>query len=925
TATTADSDYTATSGTLTFNPGDTTKTFNVTITNDAKNEASETYTVTISNPTNATISDATGTGTITNDDAAPSLSISDVSVAENVGAGVATFTVTLSAVSGQTVTVDYATSDGTATTADSDYTATSGTLTFNPGDTTKTFNVTITNDAKNEASETYTVTISNPSNATISDATGTGTITNDDAVPSLAVNDVTVDEDAGTATFTVTQSAVSGQTVTVDYATSNGTATAGSDYTAASGTLTFNPGDTTKTFNVTITNDTSDEADETYTVTISNPTNATISDATSIGTITDNDVTVDQTDDDNTATGFGGGSHTGTTYTSGVLTLNTTTNNAELDESWTPQWDNLVAYWKMDETSWNGTANEVIDSIGSNHGVRVGDATTTSSAKIGDYAGTFDGTGDYVQIADADNLSFASTTSKLSFSTWVYISGTTGTADQVILGKYNSNASKIEYLFVYNTTNKYLELRVSEDGTSGTFWSTRANLVFDAIGAWFHFVVTLDVGTDTVNYYINGQSYGSVNTAGASINAMENFNEPFRIATVTCLSGSTCGYLNGKIDDVAIWDTVISTDEVAIIYSRQSAKYAGEMKSRIIDSQDASASWTNLDWLTTLPFGKELPSSSESSADYSDLYSDGLMDGLVGLWHLNSNTWSDSSGLNYAGTSGGNVSISSFGLLSNAAEFDGDKDYIELPASSTILSGDTSLTLSAWFKTSLTYDTTGKGVNYGARLFSIYKTDAPAGYSSKIGLGFYGDNTDTLFIYHTPANSALTYTNSGFNDGKWHHLLCTYNATNDELKLYYDGVEVASANSITLSDAGTNLMHIGDFDPADTEGSFNGLIDEAAVWNRALDADEVLEFYRRGANRIKYQVRSCSSADCSDQDALTGDGWQGPGGNYLTYFSELYNNSSISSSCAIPQACAASELSLDGDVQTSSPSLRFDD
>ena len=118
------------------------------------------------------------------------------------------------------------------------------------------------------------------------------TITDDDDPPSLDVDDVTVTEgDNGTvsATFTVSLSTASGWTVTVDWATSDGTATAGSDYTAGSGTLTFAAGTTEQTFDVVVTGDTVDEADETYTVTLSNASKASISDATGTGTITDDD------------------------------------------------------------------------------------------------------------------------------------------------------------------------------------------------------------------------------------------------------------------------------------------------------------------------------------------------------------------------------------------------------------------------------------------------------------------------------------------------------------------------------------------------------------------------------------------------------------------------------------------------------------
>ena len=220
----------------------------------------------------------------------PTLSIDDVTTSNEV-AGNATFTVTLSEVSENTITVNYLTSNGTAT-AGSDYTAiASTTLTFAPGDMSQEFTVAVLSDSLDEANETVTLTLSGAENATISDATGTLTIADDDVAPSLSIDDVTKAEVVGsstTATFTVTLSAASGQTVTVSYATSNGTATAGSDYTAVSATtLTFSAGQTSKTFNVTVLADTSYEISETATLTLSSASNATISDATGTLTITD--------------------------------------------------------------------------------------------------------------------------------------------------------------------------------------------------------------------------------------------------------------------------------------------------------------------------------------------------------------------------------------------------------------------------------------------------------------------------------------------------------------------------------------------------------------------------------------------------------------------------------------------------------------
>jgi uncharacterized protein (TIGR03437 family) len=220
------------------------------------------------------------------------ITINDVSVTEgNTGTVNATFTVTLSAVSENTVTVNYATVDGTAS-APADYQSTSGQLTFNPGDLTRTITVPVNGDTLDEPNETFFINLSGPTNSTLIDNQGQGTIIDNDPPPSLSINDVSVAEgDAGAtpATFTVALSAASGRTVTVNYATADNTAEAGSDFQATSGTLTFNPGDTSTTVSVLVIGDTTFEPNETFLVNLSGPTNASISDPQGVGAIVNDD------------------------------------------------------------------------------------------------------------------------------------------------------------------------------------------------------------------------------------------------------------------------------------------------------------------------------------------------------------------------------------------------------------------------------------------------------------------------------------------------------------------------------------------------------------------------------------------------------------------------------------------------------------
>ena len=299
---TSGTDYTAlTAGTLTFTAGTTTQTIDVTVTGDAADEPDETVEVTLSGPTNATLDTGTGTGTITDDDGAPTVSIDSPSVTEGTGAtgGTLRFTVRLSAASGKQVTVAYADAGTGTATSGTDYTALSaGTLTFAVGTTTQTIDVTVTGDATDEADETVAVTLSTPTNATLAAAaTGTGTVTDDDGAPTVSIDSPSVTEGTGatggTLTFTVRLSAASGKQVRVAYADAGtGTATSGTDYTAITGgTLTFAVGTTTRTIDVTVTGDGTDEANETVAVTLSSPVNATLAAgaATGTGIVVDDD------------------------------------------------------------------------------------------------------------------------------------------------------------------------------------------------------------------------------------------------------------------------------------------------------------------------------------------------------------------------------------------------------------------------------------------------------------------------------------------------------------------------------------------------------------------------------------------------------------------------------------------------------------
>jgi hypothetical protein len=155
-----------------------------------------------------------------------------------------------------------------------------------------------------ESNETFAVNLSAATNATIGDGQGTGTIQNDDNPPTPIVSIGNVARLEGTSatsqyTFTVSLSVATSNTVTVHYSTANGTATAGGDYTATSGTVTFNPGATQKTITVLVAADTTAESTETFAVNLSSPTNATVGDGSGQGAIHNDDLGRDRFETNN--------------------------------------------------------------------------------------------------------------------------------------------------------------------------------------------------------------------------------------------------------------------------------------------------------------------------------------------------------------------------------------------------------------------------------------------------------------------------------------------------------------------------------------------------------------------------------------------------------------------------------------------------
>lgn len=297
-------DYIGITGSVTFAPGQTHETVEVAIVGDTQQEADETFQLLPSGAAGATLANDRAVATIRDDDAPveppqpdePTVSIADVSGPEGDGDGEAQLLVSLSRAAASEVLVDYRTIDATAT-AGLDYRTAVGTLTFTAGQTSRTIKVGLLGDRIDEPDETFEVRLSNARGASLARARATVTILDDDepapppapTLPSISTSDVAVAEDtsAGEATVTLSLSEASSQEVLIDYRTFNGTATAGVDYRAVSGTLRFAPGETAKSVAVAVIDDGVDEPDENFDLRLANARGAVV--AVDHATVTIND------------------------------------------------------------------------------------------------------------------------------------------------------------------------------------------------------------------------------------------------------------------------------------------------------------------------------------------------------------------------------------------------------------------------------------------------------------------------------------------------------------------------------------------------------------------------------------------------------------------------------------------------------------
>lgn len=282
----ATSDFTPVSGTLTFAPGETSKTVNIPIVDNDATESTEVFQLQLSSPVGATIPVPSVSIQIDDDDSVAGLQLSGYSVNED--AANVSLTLTRSGLLSRPVTLGYRTQNSTAT-AGTDYVAVDSTVTFAAGQSAVSVSIPLIDDLNTEPNETFVVSLSTTAGSGVtlrSFNASTVTIVDNDPKISFSASQYSADEGQN-AVLTVVRNGNSGLTASVDYQTSNGTAVSGADYPATSATLTFNAGETQKTISIPLTDDGVAEQDEYFLITLSNPNGAELQ-SPNIATVTIN-------------------------------------------------------------------------------------------------------------------------------------------------------------------------------------------------------------------------------------------------------------------------------------------------------------------------------------------------------------------------------------------------------------------------------------------------------------------------------------------------------------------------------------------------------------------------------------------------------------------------------------------------------------
>lgn len=589
---------------------------------------------------------------------------------------------------------------------------------------------------------------------------------------------------------------------------------------------------------------------------------------------------------------FSTGVFTGTERDSvgGWAQLSADTNNRwPLNASWF-NLQNLKTLWHFEELVWSGSSRALDDTANHVDGILEGTANTIPGGKIG-RGGTFSR-----QNRSGLNLGnpiALQINSAVSVSAWVNIRSN---RRSIVFSKSDANHG-LGYELSFRAGGVNPSPVFSVGASSTTIFSTGTTPEITQ-GVWHHLVGVYNPGV-AVSLYLDGDKVTS-NTVNVPTSLFTPSGAIGRMgrATYTILeldpvAGPSplpeAGHFTGDLDEIAVFNRALTDSDVRSMYLKQFPSATGTFESRVIDGGQVQ-NWSQFSWTPTAPFQKHLPEGAGSDAEYASGKIN-MQDNVL-FYDFEETSWTgatddirDHSGRSNHGTPIGNTAIRSDGKVGQGVQFDGSGDRIRVQ---NFLTNPTKLTLAAWVRP------LGDPPSFWSRI--IHKAQGTIGddfalaYKGAQALGT-GLNTSRkiAFIVQNSFGQTVTLVSAASlmpYEG-WSFVVATYDSTlsSNQVKIYINGILDNTTNQTgSIMDSGGMIGVGGYIGTGDTNvRDFKGALDEVGIWTRAFTASEILDIYRRGVQRIRFQVRSCDDAACS------GETYVGPGGSPSAFFNELLN------------------------------------
>lgn len=595
----------------------------------------------------------------------------------------------------------------------------------------------------------------------------------------------------------------------------------------------------------------------------SDPTNFEVSNPESV-TFVSNEVrlrSINQSDRDNSVSGFGGGNFVGTSWNNTTAQLEINNTNAwELpnDSSllgWTPMNKNVLLLHLNEVAS----AVEFADASANQLILTCVGSKCPASGVVGklNVATYFDGSDDYIQIFPFNKMP----RNQLTVSFWAKSSD--NVKDGTVFS-YAIPTNSNEFL-LYN--HKDLDVYVGGAATGSTGVSFND-------GKWHHIAVSWTKNSGSLKIYKDGLLVYQTNVAvgdtldnnGSLILGQEqdsvggsfNINEAFE----------------GQLDELALYNRVLSANEIKLQFEKQRAVRSGYFVSRIFNANSAVV-WSGLGWESQFPSQQPLPINSNSETGYNTGNAD-MTDNFL-LYHMDEFVSSivDYSGNNNSGAYNG-ILFARTGRIGESLGFDGVNDHVVIP-DSVLLNPTSAVTMESWVYPEANHEgnasiiSKGSDANFSYRLKFRSKSSDTAECSN-----VFTDADMRAEVVVSGVKYVVCWGDLSEQLNEWHHFAGVYDGNN--LLLFWDGSLRASVPVNGALDQVNDPLELGGAQYGDGE-FFKGRLDELAIFGRALNADEILAHYLRGATKIQFQVRACAVSDCSDGV------WQGNDGTINSFYS----------------------------------------